>query len=185
MTKKNAHLEIINGNILTSSLPPWNKLVANPPFNILEPLLYWLAKKRFDSAVLISGDNFSDKLTSEDPTRLALFSECYFNVSKEAKLCKDDFVPQPRTETVIIKITLKEKHELNNELVFLREFFDQSDKKVKNALIETCTRVLKLTKKQAKEKLKDLNLSDQDVNVLLISNENLFKLKQFLEQIFK
>jgi 16S rRNA (adenine1518-N6/adenine1519-N6)-dimethyltransferase len=172
---KQENLQIIEGDFLDVKIPPWNKLVANPPFNILEPLMYYSSKRIFDCVVLIVGENFANELINDEKTRVSIFSKSYFQIEFVERLSKQDFVPPPKTGTAIIKITPKDKEKLNQKELFFREFFDQRDKTIKNSFIESCTRVLKCTQRQAKEKFTQLKITG-DKKVLLVSNEELVKI---------
>ncbi len=166
------NLQIIEGDFLDVKIPPWNKIVANPPFNILEPLMYYLSRRIFDCVVLIVGEDFANELMNDSQTRVSIFSKSYFQVEFVEQLSKTDFQPSPKTGTAIIKIIPKSKDSLNKKELFFREFFDQRDKTIKNSFIESCTRVLKLTQRQAREKFVQLKITG-DKKVLLVSNEDL------------
>lgn len=177
-----SNLLIISGDFLEVKLPSWNKLVANPPFNILEPLMYYLSGQIFDCVVLIAGENFVKELIDNGETRISIFSKAYFKAELISELSKTDFLPPPRTKTCIIKITRKDKMDLNQKELFLREFFDQKDKTIKNSFAESCTRVFKLTKRQAKEKFDKLQIKETDRRVLLVSNEELGEIIKTLNE---
>ena len=174
---KQENLQIIESDFLEVKIPPWNKIVSNPPFNILEPLMYYLSKRIFDCVVLIAGENFANELINEEKTRVSILSKSYFQVEFTEQLSKSDFQPSPKTATAIIKITPKDKESLNQTELFFREFFDQRDKTVKNSFIESCTRVFKTTQRQAKEKFNQLNITG-DKKVLLVKNEELVSISR-------
>ncbi len=174
---KKENLQIIEGDFLEVKIPPWNKIVANPPFNILEPLMYYLSKRIFDCVVLIVGENFANELISVEKTRVSILSKSYFQVEFVERLSKQDFVPPPKTGTAIIKIKPKNKDSLNQTELFFREFFDQRDKTIKNSFIESCARVLKMTQRQAREKFNSLEIVG-DKKVLLVKNEELINMSQ-------
>ena len=174
---KQENLQIIEGDFLEVKIPPWNKIVANPPFNILEPLMYYLSKRIFDCVVLIVGENFANELISVEKTRVSILSKSYFQVEFVERLSKQDFVPPPKTGTAIIKIKPKNKDSLNQTELFFREFFDQRDKTIKNSFIESCARVLKMTQRQAREKFNSLEIVG-DKKVLLVKNEELINMSQ-------
>ena len=46
------NLELIEGDILKVSLPPFNKVVSAPPYSISSPLIFRLLEQHFDSAAI-------------------------------------------------------------------------------------------------------------------------------------
>ncbi|MDH5634994.1 MAG: methyltransferase, partial [Candidatus Bathyarchaeota archaeon] len=40
-------VELIEGDVLKASVPPFNKVVSTPPYSISSPLLFWLLEKSF------------------------------------------------------------------------------------------------------------------------------------------
>lgn len=179
---KNRNLEIIYSDVLNINIPDFNKLVANLPFNIVEPLLYKLSKIDFDCLVIIIGNDFAKNLTLfNQESKTSVFSNCYFNVKIICELEKEDFNPEPRSIPTIVKITKKEKQSIDDKLLYiLRDLFDQRDKKIKNALIESIinnkfNKGEKLTQSVAKKVINELNLNREilEKSISLISNQNI------------
>jgi 16S rRNA (adenine1518-N6/adenine1519-N6)-dimethyltransferase len=134
---------------------PFNKIVANIPYAISEPLFKKLLKTKFDLAVLLTGENFYQLLQEESKWSIA--AKLYFEVEKIIDVPRDSFEPRPRVDSVLIKITPRTT-ELNNKEKVLKELFNQNDKKLKNALMFALMRVFKLTKNQAKEKMEEIKI---------------------------
>ena len=55
------NLELIEGDILEVSLPPFNKIVSAPPYSISSSLIFRLLEQHFDSAVLLLQKEFAER----------------------------------------------------------------------------------------------------------------------------
>ena len=58
------NIELIEGDILKVSLPPFNKVVSAPPYSISSPLIFRLLEQEFDGAVLILQKEFAERLAA-------------------------------------------------------------------------------------------------------------------------
>lgn len=114
------NVEIVYGDALTF---PWAKynprrknaenelqVVSNVPYHISEPLMRRLTTLNIDSAVLMLGQRLIEEVTAPTPDSssfgtLTLLSQVFFSAELIARLGKDDFMPPPRTESGIIKLT--------------------------------------------------------------------------------
>jgi 16S rRNA (adenine1518-N6/adenine1519-N6)-dimethyltransferase len=165
------NVEFIYGNALNKlSHYKFNKIISNIPYSISEPLLKKLTKLDFDQAVLMVGETFY-KILLDEKTKLSQIAEIFFKIEKIAEVSKDSFNPPPKTKSVILRIK-KRGSNLNKKDKIIKEFILQDDKKVKNALIYSFIRVNGLTKKQAREKIYELNLPPKiyEKNVDYLSN---------------
>lgn len=173
-------IEIIYGNTLglIDDLK-FNKIVANIPFSISEPLFKKLVKLNFESAVLLIGKNFYDLLVSEE-NKLSVISKVFFDVEKISDVSRDAFEPEPKVESLLVKIT-KRKSELSQKEQIIKKLVQQDDKLIKNALMYAFMRVKNCTKKQAREEIIKINLSKEilEENVWHLSNEG-FKTLAYL-----
>ncbi|MFH0701015.1 MAG: rRNA adenine N-6-methyltransferase family protein [Candidatus Woesearchaeota archaeon] len=143
------NVEIIFGNALElMEDQPFNKLVANIPYAISEPLFKKLLKMKFDLAVLLVGESFY--LLLEEISKWSVIGRLFFDISKVMDVSRNCFDPKPRVDSVLMKIEPRKK-ELTDKEKILKELVLQEDKKLKNALMFSIMRVKNLTKKQAKE----------------------------------
>ncbi len=186
------NLEIIYANVLDIKLPFFDNIVANIPFNIAEPLIYKLIKVDFNCAIFIIGKDFVNNLISlNTESRVSIIANCYFNTKIVCVLNRNDFDPEPRTIPKIVKITKRQKQDINDQLIyFLRDLFDQKDKRLKNALVESIinnkfNKGEKLTQRIAKEKVRSLDLDNKilEKSILLISNQELNDLIKKLKEL--
>nr|MBA4405302.1 hypothetical protein [Nanoarchaeum sp.] len=170
------NVQIIYANILENiDKLYFNKIIANIPYSISEPLLKKLIKKDFELAILLIGEKFYKLLNGKD--KLNIISKTFFEIEKIMDVPKENFTPKPRVNSVIIKIT-KRKDGLNNEEKIIKEILLQDDKKLKNALIYAFVRAENLTKKQAKEKIDKMKIPAESLekNVNQLSNIQFNKL---------
>ncbi|MFH1916826.1 MAG: rRNA adenine N-6-methyltransferase family protein [Nanoarchaeota archaeon] len=169
--------KIYAGNVL--KLVPrfkFNKIVANIPYAISEPLFYLLAKKRFDLGIMTIGESFWNILNSE--TKIGQLFRATYDITKLQEVPKTAFNPAPRTESAIIKIRPKTKRTATEELLNRLLFLD--DKKLKNSLLTITEGIA--TKKQVKEILQD-ELYDEKLAQL--SNAQFQTLQKDITRILK
>ena len=74
----------------------------------------------------------------------------------------DSFNPKPRVVSSLIKLEFK-KGNSEKELIF-KNMYKLNDKLVKNALLESLIIVKNLTKRDAKEYIKNLNIKESILN---------------------
>ena len=135
---------IIDGDVLEAKIPEFNKVVANPPFSISSPILFWLLEKSFDLAVLTFQKEFADRLGAEvgtkDYSRLTV--ETYYRAEVELleTVPREAFFPPPDVEACIVRLKPRgtspfhvKNEELFHELV--RTLFSQRNRKVRNAVV--------------------------------------------------
>ncbi len=166
------NVEIIYGNTLgLVDKLKFNKIVANIPFSISEPLFKKLVKLNFESAVLLIGRNFYDLLFSEE-SKLSVISKVFFDVEKISDVPRDAFEPEPKAESLLVCIT-KRKTELNQKEQIIKKLVQQDDKLIKNALMYAFMRVKNCTKKHAKEEIAKLGLKEDvlEENIWHLPNE--------------
>ncbi len=100
-----------------------NKVIANIPYKILEPLLIAIhTHRRIKMAVLMVGKRYTDRVTAdlktpsqreEGFTKTSLFSQARFTPRIVASVPRESFLPQPRTESAIVVLQECDKKEQN------------------------------------------------------------------------
>jgi 16S rRNA (adenine1518-N6/adenine1519-N6)-dimethyltransferase len=126
----------IKGNVLTMfdelfEKYHFNKIVANIPYNISEPLTKLLFKKHkeLESVVLTVGKNFSEILTNNN-ARIGIIANYLYDIELLKAVKPKSFSPPPRVDSAVI--LLEPKNDALSELYSRLVLFD--DKKLKNAL---------------------------------------------------
>jgi 16S rRNA (adenine1518-N6/adenine1519-N6)-dimethyltransferase len=139
-----SNVKIIEGNVLTVTLPSFNKIVSIPPYQISSRLLVRLLKSGFDCAVLVFQKEFADRLVatvgSECYGWLTVFTCYHAQVELLGEIPKSMFYPRPKIESVITRLTSKKPRSflLRNEASFqrlLQVLFTRRNRTVRNAAL--------------------------------------------------
>ena len=137
------NVELIEGDVLKVSLPPFNKVVSAPPYSISSPLLFRLLENKFDSAVLILQKEFAERLAasvgSKDYGRLTVTIYYRADVELLDLVPRTMFYPPPDVDSMMVRLKPRAApfHVDNEETFFdlVRTLFTQRNKKVRNGLI--------------------------------------------------
>jgi 16S rRNA (adenine1518-N6/adenine1519-N6)-dimethyltransferase len=138
------NLELLAGDIFKVALPPFNKVVSNPPFSISSPLIFWLLGKSFECAVLTLQNEFAQRLDapvdSEGYGRLAVFTYYHAAVELLEAVPKEAFYPSPEVDAAMVGLRPKDPHpfKVEDEGIFndvVRTLFTQRNRKVRKALL--------------------------------------------------
>jgi|GEM_PF-456088 len=136
------NVRIIWGNVLELEFPNFDKLVANLPYSIIEPLIEKLKGLEFERAVLVTSARFARAARArpggKEFGKISLLTQCYFQVEVVQTIDRAAFRPKPRVKSSIIVMVPVNKTQLVSvpELYVMREILEQRDKLVKNALRE-------------------------------------------------
>lgn len=137
------NVDLIEGDILKVSLPPFNKVVSTPPYSISSPLLFRLLERNFDWAVLILQKEFAERLAasvgSKDYGRLTVTIYYRADVELLDIVPKNMFYPPPDVDSMMVRLKPRgSPFQVDDEETFfelVRTLFTQRNKKVRNALI--------------------------------------------------
>jgi len=137
------NVELIEGDVLKVSLPPFDKVVSAPPYSISSPLLFRLLENKFDSAVLILQKEFAERLAasvgSKDYGRLTVTIYYRADVELLDLVPRTMFYPPPDVDSMMVRLKPRAApfHVDNEETFFdlVRTLFTQRNKKVRNGLI--------------------------------------------------
>lgn len=137
------NIELTQGDILTSDIPSFNKVVSTPPYSISSPLLFWLLKKPFNLAVLAFQEEFAKRLTatvgSRDYSRLTVAVYYRAEVELLDHVSKSSFYPSPDVDSIIVRLKPKPApFKVKNEKAFfelVQIVFTQRNKKLRNAVL--------------------------------------------------
>jgi 16S rRNA (adenine1518-N6/adenine1519-N6)-dimethyltransferase len=159
----------------------FNKFIANIPYNITEKLYYELLIKRPEKIIILHGINFYNKIINSDSKWHYIINSIY-----DIMLIKDvpnsAFSPPPKTMSVLLELNLKNYDNLSikNKLIYL--LFLKSERSVSNAILFSLVDLFKISKKEAKEKLKSMNNLNITFSSKLkdLSNQEYVKLINFL-----
>lgn len=137
------NVDLIEGDILKVSLPPFNKVVSTPPYSISSPLLFRLLERNFDWAVLILQKEFAERLAasvgSKDYGRLTVTIYYRADVELLDYVPRNMFYPPPDVDSMMVRLKPRgSPFQVDDEETFfelVRTLFTQRNKKVRNALI--------------------------------------------------
>ena len=123
----------------------FNKIVANIPYNISEPLMKLIFKqhKELESVVLTIGKNFATLLTSND-NRIGIIANHIYDIELLKTVKSRSFSPPPSVDSEVILLEPKSDalSDMYSKLVLL------DDRKLKNAMEKI---LADKTKRQVKE----------------------------------
>lgn len=153
-----SHLEIINEDILKINLNQLIaekrsnneikqvKIVANLPYYISTPIIMKLLENRLDidEIIVMVQKEVAERLTAKTGTRLAgaitYAVEYYSEAESIIKVPKESFVPSPKVESEVIKLTVRKEKKIqvqDEKLLFdiISKSFMQRRKTLSNALL--------------------------------------------------
>ena len=143
--------------------------MGNLPYSVCESIMNSLLVSKFELSVFTVPANFLKK------GLLNLLMPKFFDIETLEEINKDAFDPEPKVKSKVIRIKHKEMDEKEK---IIKEIYLQSDKKLDNAFREAYCKILKLTKKDAKAKIPELNFLDKKVYTL-----NLEEWKEIVKEI--
>ena len=177
--KKTSNVTIIEGSILKTRIPAFDKIVSIPPYQISSPLLVWVLSKPFDRAVFILQREFAHRLVapvgSEDYGWLTVLTNLQAEVELLDAVPQSAFYPKPSIESVIMVMKPKNpppfasKDRLHFQQL-LQSLFRHRNKKLRNAL-SAYLRVNQGESKDGAERLSD-SLNQRDKRVRELSPED-------------
>ena len=135
----------------------FNKVVANIPYQICEPLLKYLCTAQHVQLSLLTVPKGFAIKAQQHP----IFS-AFLNIEIVQEVPKEAFTPPPKVLSAIIKITPNTSKDDN--AFIRRKLYLQRDKKLKNGLLETIIDLHqskhkeRLPKKKAQEMMDSLDL---------------------------
>jgi 16S rRNA (adenine1518-N6/adenine1519-N6)-dimethyltransferase len=151
----------------------FNKIVANIPYSISEPLFTKLLLVDFEIGVFVIGSNFYELLKSN--SKLGVLARAFFIIKLEAEVPRSCFDPEPRVDSVLIVVRPKKK--LSEKDKILQSLVRQQDKKIKNALIKHYEG--KKTKNEVREMLESIDQGILNKGILSLSNDEMSKFINF------
>jgi len=121
--------KIIEADILDYTIPKVDVIVANLPYSISSPILFYLFNYEWERAVLMFQEEFANRLVAKPGSkiygRLSVMANHYAKTKKLFKVSKTAFQPQPKIHSQVVKLV---RHEPNYKLLD----YDTFDKVVKS-----------------------------------------------------
>ena len=110
-SKKN--VTIIEGDALKVAWPEATKIIANLPYHLSSPITFKLLEQQFSLAILMYQYEFAKRMIAQpntpDYSRLTVNLQYQANVKILERVSRTAFYPQPRVDSALVKITLKDQ----------------------------------------------------------------------------
>jgi len=138
------NVALIEGDVLKTTIPAFNKVVSNLPFHISSPILFWLLDRDFDCAILTFQKEFAERLVapvgSKEYSRLTVETYYRAEVQLLEAVSKKVFYPAPNVDAMIVRLKPRKAapFQLKDEETFhelVRMLFTQRNRKVRNAVV--------------------------------------------------
>ena len=139
------NVKLINDDALNVDFPKFNKIISNLPYQISSPITFKFLNYDFDLAILMYQKEFAlrmnGKVGSKNYSRLSaiLYFKC--EIEKLTDVSSESFIPKPKIDSSVIKLTPKEKiisdKDFETYSKFTKALFQHRNKKIRNALIDS------------------------------------------------
>jgi 16S rRNA (adenine1518-N6/adenine1519-N6)-dimethyltransferase len=138
------NVKIIKGDVFKIKIPPFNKIISIPPYQISSRLFTWLFDRKFDCAILVFQKEFADRLvasiSSEGYSWLTVLTYYHLQVELSDVVSRVMFYPQPEVDSRIVFLKPRQKPPfvLKDAKLFrriLQSLFTQRNRKVRNAIV--------------------------------------------------
>jgi 16S rRNA (adenine1518-N6/adenine1519-N6)-dimethyltransferase len=138
-----ANIDVVEGDVLKTTLPIFNKIIAAPPYYLSSKLVLFLLGHTIDCAVLIVQREFAKRLVakvgSDDYSWLTVIVYQKADIELLDPVPKNMFYPSPDVDSVILRIkprklplfTVKDNYLFEQMIKWL---FNERNKKISNAL---------------------------------------------------
>ena len=139
------NVELINDDALKVDFPKFNKIISNLPYQISSPITFKFLNYDFDLAVLMYQKEFADRMNGEvgskNYSRLSAMLYFRCNVEKLTDVSSESFIPKPKIDSTVVKLTPKENEITDEDFRtysnFTKALFQHRNKKIRNALIDS------------------------------------------------
>ncbi len=152
-------------------------LVANLPYYITTPIITKVIESNIDVDKIVImvqkevGDRFSAKQGSKEYNSLTIFLNYYFEVKKEFIVSKNNFIPKPNVDSIIVSLTKrKNKVIVNNEERFFQLIRDSFKFKRKNLRNNLKTYDLKKIEEILSKYKMDLNIRAEQISIEIFAD---------------
>jgi 16S rRNA (adenine1518-N6/adenine1519-N6)-dimethyltransferase len=169
------NVAIVEGDILKTTIPNFNKAVSIPPYYLSSHLIMWLLDRGFECALLILQKEFANRLIatvgSENYGWLTVVTCHHVEIELLDTIPSWMFHPQPKVDSVIVRLKpwTTSPFSVKDEALFkrlVRWLFTQRNKKLGNAVVPFIKINFKVDKIEAQKKAYGLPLRDRRVREL-------------------
>jgi 16S rRNA (adenine1518-N6/adenine1519-N6)-dimethyltransferase len=138
---KEKNLTLIEADVLEFELPEVDLVVGNIPYYITSPIIFKLAKQKFERAVLIVQKEFAQKMAArpgdKNYGRLSVTAQLAFDIDYVQLVPRHLFRPMPKVDSavIILKPTGRRLSQFQENVI--RYLFSHKNKTVRNALLDS------------------------------------------------
>ncbi len=166
---------VVEGDVLKVQLPPFNKVIAIPPYYLSSQLVIWVLKRRVDCAVMVVQKEFAQRLVArvgrEEYGWLTVVTQHLAEAELLDSVPKDKFYPQPEVDSVILRLKpwVTKPFEVKDEATFVQMtkwLFTERNKKLAKALAPFLKSNNKLSKQDAEKIAQTIPFHDRRVREL-------------------
>ncbi len=138
---KDPAVTIVEGDLLTVSLPPFNRVLGTPPYYISSKLVLFLTRSKFEAAHLVFQKEFGERLSASPGTsdygRLSVMTQRSFAVKHVFAIPRIAFEPKPKVDSLLVELKPKPGRGGESDLFeeTVRGLFNQRRRLVKSSLL--------------------------------------------------
>lgn len=142
------NLEVVQADVLSTTIPDNAKVVSSPPYNISSKLILQIIASRFKLAALLMQIEFVRRLTasagSRDYGRLTVMLQCRAEAKFVKQISRSAFYPIPKVDSALVTITPIKESFIRDRKMFediVRVLFTQRRRKLSTVLrryLERC-----------------------------------------------
>lgn len=169
------NIDVIEGDVLKTSLPAFNKVVATPPYYLSSKLILFLTKRKFELASLVLQKEFGLRLSAKPGTaaygRLSVLSNRNFDVEILRSIPRSAFRPSPKVDSVLVRLAPKRHSQKLDEQFFeelVRGLFTQRRRLLRSALNHFLK--LRMGSTQGKQVVEQVTVPDSRVYQLSVDD---------------
>ncbi len=137
------NVEVINSDALDIVYPEFNKIITNPPYNIVDRIMNKLLFYNFEQGIMIIPNTIAEHLLlNEAENKFSAIQKIFFNFEEIQEIKKEAFYPVPRVTSRMIKMVKKPSD-------VLQEIFKRDEMTLKNAILRGLQTIKNNTKRES------------------------------------
>ncbi|MDI9623391.1 MAG: 16S rRNA (adenine(1518)-N(6)/adenine(1519)-N(6))-dimethyltransferase RsmA [Methanothermobacter sp.] len=184
--KNHKNVDLIIGDALKIDFPYFNKIVSNLPYKISSPITFKLLEYDFDFGILMYQREFAERMIAKpgtkDYSRLSVALYFMANIEILDYIPRSAFLPPPRVDSALIRLTPREKINGTFERT-CRALFQHKKKKARNALIQSFHEISKET--NPREIVDHIDPRLLEKRVFTLTPEEILKISNELKRIIQ
>jgi len=179
LKKKHTNLDVLYEDALSHDWKGYNKIVSNIPYFLAGDVVLKASRNDIEMLVLVVGEDFKQKLEKKQG-KIGIIADLFYETKIIMKLQKEDFSPQPKVNSWMIKLERKQEEKNINNL--LKQIIIKKGK-IKNSIIHSLMETGK-TKNESRQLIKEMKIPENVLNKPCekITGEFILRLRKELEK---